>query len=135
MKKETRAVLLGIPIGQPSLDSAIAEAQEAIEHRRKPIVFATANTRAIVMTQSDPVFFQAMSDADQMVADGVGVKIMSHFVHGSVGPRIVGEEYFSALMDALEQRGRGRVFFFGSSNDTLRKIENRFKQQYPSLTL
>lgn len=135
MNKSVPGKLLGIPIGQPSLESAITDALAAIDRRRQPIVFACANTHSVVVAQSDPRFFMALNDADQVVADGVGIKIMGRAVRVDVGPRIVGEQYFSSLMRALEQRGGGRVFFFGSSNEVLQKIAARFKLEYPSLTL
>jgi N-acetylglucosaminyldiphosphoundecaprenol N-acetyl-beta-D-mannosaminyltransferase len=128
-------VLLGIPIGQPSLESAIADALAAINRKKPSIVFACANTHSVVMAQNDPVFFKALNDADQVVADGIGVKIMGRIARIDVGPRIVGEEYFSCLMRALEERGQGRIFFFGSSDEVLQKIAKRVKQRYPSLTL
>lgn len=135
MRGSAPGVLLGIPIGQPSLESAIADVLAAIDRKKDPIVFACANTHSVVMAQSDPIFFSALNDADQVVADGVGVKIMGRLARIDVGPRIVGEEYFSVLMRFLEKRGKGRIFFFGSSDDVLQKIAQQFKQLYPSLTL
>jgi N-acetylglucosaminyldiphosphoundecaprenol N-acetyl-beta-D-mannosaminyltransferase len=87
------------------------------------------------VAQSDPVFLDALNDADQVVADGVGVTLMGRLARVDVGPRIVGEEYFSSLMRALDSRGGGRIFFFGSSNEVLEKIANRIGHAYPSLTL
>jgi N-acetylglucosaminyldiphosphoundecaprenol N-acetyl-beta-D-mannosaminyltransferase len=135
MSGSTPGVLLGIPIGQPSLESAVAGALAAIDRKEKSVVFACANTHSIVVAQGDPVFFDALNDADQVVTDGVGVKIMGQLARIDVGSRIAGEEYFSSLMLSLEKRGKGRVFFFGSSDDVLQKIAQRFERQYPSLTL
>ena len=135
MSATSPGILLGISIGQPSLDSAIAGALAAIDRNKQPIVFACANTHSVVVAQKDPIFFSALNDADQVVADGVGVKIMGRLARIDVGARIVGEEYFSSLMQTLEQRRRGRIFFFGSSDEVLQKIAKRFKEKYPSLTL
>jgi N-acetylglucosaminyldiphosphoundecaprenol N-acetyl-beta-D-mannosaminyltransferase len=135
VRRYTPGILLGIKIGQPSLASAIADAEAAIDRKKKPIVFACANTHSVVVAQNNPAFFNALNDADQVVADGIGVKIMGRLARIDVGPRIVGEEYFSSLMSALEQRGGGRIFFFGSSDNVLQKITQRIKKDYPSLTL
>ena len=135
MSGGTPGVLLGIPIGQPSLEVAVNDALAAIDRKRPPIVFACANTHSVVIAQKDPVFLNALNDADQVVADGVGVKIVGRLARIDVGPRIIGEEYFSSLMRSLELRGSGRIFFFGSSDFVLRKIAERVKQVYPSLTL
>ena len=60
---------------------------------------------------------------------------MGRLARVDVGPRIVGEEYFSSLMRSLGKRGKGRIFFFGSSDDVLHKIAKRLKYEYPSLTI
>ena len=135
MRNNGAGVLLGVPIGQSELLSVIADSITAIDREGKPVVFACANTHSVVVAQSDPVFFDALGDADQVVADGVGVKIMSRLARVNVGPRIVGEEYFSSLMQSLDNRGGGRIFFFGSSNEVLQKIAVKVEQLYPSLTL
>ena len=135
MSGDTPGVLLGIPIGPSSLASAIADALDAIDRKKQAVVFACANTHSVVVAQSDPTFFNALIDADQVVADGVGVKIMGRFARVNVGPRIVGEEYFSSLMRSLQQRRHGRIFFFGSSDEVLQKIAEKMQQAYPSLTL
>ena len=52
-----------------------------------------------------------------------------------IGPRITGTDYFQAVLNALQQRGDGRVFFFGSSQRVLDLIAKRFANDFPALTL
>ncbi|MEP6936238.1 MAG: WecB/TagA/CpsF family glycosyltransferase, partial [Nitrospirota bacterium] len=44
-------------------------------------------------------------------------------------------DYFNAVLKALQQRGGGRVFFFGSSERVLELIAKRFINDFPVLTL
>jgi N-acetylglucosaminyldiphosphoundecaprenol N-acetyl-beta-D-mannosaminyltransferase len=60
---------------------------------------------------------------------------MARLVCVPVGPRITGTDYFHALLGGLQQRGGGRVFFFGSSQRVLDRIAERFAADFPSLTL
>lgn len=70
-----------------------------------------------------------------VVADGIGVTVMARLVGVPIGPRITGTDYFHAVLGALQQRGGGRVFFFGSSQQVLDLIVKRFVADFPSLTL
>jgi N-acetylglucosaminyldiphosphoundecaprenol N-acetyl-beta-D-mannosaminyltransferase len=125
--------LLGIPIGVTSLDDAATDAIRVIESRSRQIVFACANSNAMNVARSDPAFREALLDTDQLVADGVGVSIVARLARKNVGPRIIGHQYYEAIMKKLQQRGHGRVFFFGSSQAVLNLIHQRFITEYPEL--
>lgn len=135
MNEKKTGRILGIAIGQPSLELAVNEALNAIDRKRSPLIFACANSHSLAVAQKDQEFFNALNDADQVVADGVGVTAIARLARINVGARIVGEAYFLALMKALEDRGTGRVFFFGSTDRVLQLISNRFHTEFPSLEL
>lgn len=127
--------LLGIQIDRKSLEDAVSDSFDAIDRCGPQIIFACANPHSIVVAQEDPVFFSAINNANLVVADGVGVTMMSRLAKVTVGPRISGHDYFRAILGAIEQRGGGRVFFFGSSEHVLGLIADKFSRDYPSLTL
>lgn len=135
MKSQASNVLLGIPIGQPSLAAATESALAAIERKSPPVVFACAMSHSLNVAQTDAEFAEALRQADMVVADGVGVTLMSRLARVDVGARIAGEEFFFSLMNALENRGKGRVFFFGATDKTLGLISERFQREFPSLEL
>ena len=127
--------ILGVPICRQSLDQHISDAIHAIENKNEQIFFACANPHSIVEAQNDDDFLKALNNAEQVVADGVGVTITAKLLNIDVGPRIAGEDYYNSILDALVKRGHGRVFYFGSSQNVLDKIEARFGVDYPSLEL
>lgn len=133
--KGPRDSLLGIPIGVTSLEEAVVSAHRAIDGGTGQIVFSCANSHSLNVTRTDQTFRAALIDADQLVADGSGVTLIARLARKDVGPRIIGHEYFLAIMSSLQSRGRGRVFFFGSSQAVLDRIEGRFARDYPALTL
>ena len=135
MKDRVSNILLGIPIGQPSLKAATDRALAAIERTSPSIVFACAMSHSLNVAQTDAEFAEALRQADMVVADGVGVTVMGRLAGVDVGARIAGEEFFFSLMNALEKRGKGRIFFFGSSNKVIELISERFQQEFPSLEL
>jgi N-acetylglucosaminyldiphosphoundecaprenol N-acetyl-beta-D-mannosaminyltransferase len=127
--------ILGIPIDQKSLVMAIRDMPSALEHKTLPVVFACANPHSLVVAQSDPAFHSALRQANLVVADGIGLLFMARLVGVQIGSRITGTDYFQAVLNALQQRGGGRVFFFGSSQRVLDLIAKRFAKDFPALTL
>jgi N-acetylglucosaminyldiphosphoundecaprenol N-acetyl-beta-D-mannosaminyltransferase len=134
MNRES-GVVLGIPIDCKPLSALTEESLQAIDRRAPQRVFACANPHSLVVAHDDPDFQRALLQADVVVADGVGVSLAARLTGIQVGPRIAGLEYFVAVLTALEARGAGRVFFFGSSQRVLGLIAAKFVKEFPSLTL
>jgi len=128
-------ILLGIPIDRKSLAEVTEDSLQAINGSMPQRVFACANPHSLVVAQDDHSFQSALTQANPVVADGVGVTFMARLVGVEIGPRITGTDYFQAVLNALQQRGGGRVFFFGSSQRVLDLIAERFAADFPSLTL
>ena len=135
MGARAAGIVLGIPIDRKSLEEVAEEALQAINRRISQRVFVCANPHSLVVSQADPTFRSAMMRASLVVADGVGLSLMARLVGIEIGPRITGTDYFQAVLNALQQRGGGRVFFFGSSQSTLNLMAKRFATDFPSLTL
>lgn len=127
--------LLAVPIGWRDLPALTDEALDAIRGHAPQVVFACANPHSLVTARADGVFRESLRDADQVVADGVGVAMAGRWVGARIGPRITGTDYFLSLMGRLNGTGGGRVFFFGSSDKVLGLIAERLAKEYPALTL
>ena len=131
--KAASGEFLGVAIGRRSLEELLEEVEGAVDGGRK-VVFACANPHSLVVAQEDRSFLSALNNAGHVVADGVGVTIAAWLLGIDVGPRITGSDYFRAVMDRLDRKGKGRVFFFGSSPPVLELIEQRFAREYGGLT-
>lgn len=127
--------ILGVGIGTGSLADITAMSLQAIASRGPTVTFACANPHSLVTAQQDDDFRGALNATTLVVADGVGVILAGTALRLGIGPRITGEAYFQAVLDALRKRGSGRVFFFGSSPEVLALISARFAREYPGLTL
>jgi N-acetylglucosaminyldiphosphoundecaprenol N-acetyl-beta-D-mannosaminyltransferase len=135
MTNREAGFLLGVPIDRKSLAVAVQDMFGAIERKSPSVVFACANPHSLVVAQRDPSFQSALAHANLVVADGVGVTFMARLVGVEIGPRITGTDYFQIVLNALQNRGGGRVFFFGSSQRVLDLIAKRFAADFPALTL
>ena len=134
MKRKKTACILGIEVGSGTLDDIINQSLELIDCKQCSSTFVCVNPHSIVEASKDPIFFNALNNADFSVADGVGVALAANILRLDAGPRIAGYDYFLALMSALNDRG-GRVFFFGSTQRALDLIEKRFTKEYPNINL
>src|SRR3569832_146296 len=123
--------LLGVAIDRKPLDQLVDDALDAITRRGPRVTFACANPHSLVTAQEDSFFLRALNHASHVVADGVGVLMMARMAGIEVGPRITGSDFFSGVMESLERRGGGRVFFFGSSQRVLDLIAERCVREYP----
>jgi N-acetylglucosaminyldiphosphoundecaprenol N-acetyl-beta-D-mannosaminyltransferase len=128
-------ILLGIPTNRKALCDIVQDSLRVIEHRIDQRVFACANPHSLVVAQRDLIFREALHRADDLVVDGVGALLMARLLGVPLGPRITGSDYFHGVLDALQLRGSGRIFFFGSSQHVLDRIAKRFAVDFPSLTL
>jgi N-acetylglucosaminyldiphosphoundecaprenol N-acetyl-beta-D-mannosaminyltransferase len=128
-------IILDVPIDTIQLFRGTKISVDAIDEVWPQVVFACANPHSLVAAQSDAEFKRALIGADFVVADGVGLTFMARCAGIGLGPRITGTDYFVSIMNALSQRGRGRVFFFGSSQHVLDLIAQRFAMEFPALTL
>lgn len=126
---------LGVPLDCESLSGLTKESLQAIDRKIPQRVFACANPHSLVVSQSDSSFQSALIKANFVVADGVGVSFLAKLAGVQIGHRITGTDYFRAILGTLEQRGKGRVYFFGSSQHVLDRIVKRFAVEYPALTL
>src|SRR5574337_61781 len=133
--KRDVGILLGISIDRKSFADMVQESMHAVKHRSVQRVFACANPHSLVVAQEDAQFRLALRHADFVVADGVGASFMARLVGVRIGPRITGIDFYYGVLNALQQRGSGRVFFFGSSQQILDRIAKRFADDFPALTL
>lgn len=127
--------LIGVKIGPSSLKQLVETTNSRITGGTgNPFVFVCANPHSLNVAQNDNEFLTALNNADASVADGVGVTLVSKILNIDTGPRITGHDYFDAVMDLLNST-KGSVFFFGSSDQVLSRIESKIKSSYPDVQL
>jgi len=132
--KKWQDTLLGLRIGAGDLPSLLAKAMAAVERRAPHFRFACANPHSLVAARKDNHFMDALRSFEAVVADGIGVTLAGRLTGVDVGPRITGLSFFQGIMQSVNRRG-GRVFFFGSSDDVLKKIVARARNEYPNIQI
>ena len=135
MAQRRTEIILDIPVDRISLETATEVSVNAISGIHPQIVFACANPHSLVVAQTDSEFKEALTQANLVVADGVGITLTAKMIGLSIGQRITGHDYFFSLLKSMQHRGQGRVFFFGSSQQVIALMARRFVAEFPELTL
>ncbi|GBC62206.1 glycosyltransferase [Desulfonema ishimotonii] len=95
--------------------------------------FACANPHSLQVAEKDPVFQQALKNADMIVPDGVGMVIASKLLGGKIRSRITGTDIFLGLSSELNRMGGFSVFFLGSTEENLAKIKKKMAHDFPHI--
>jgi N-acetylglucosaminyldiphosphoundecaprenol N-acetyl-beta-D-mannosaminyltransferase len=97
--------------------------------------FVTANPHSLYLSQRDPLFLDAIRNADLIVPDGIGIVIASKILAGTIRQRVTGSDIFTSLSSLLNG-GRGASYFFlGSTEQNLISIKKRIEMEYPNITV
>lgn len=96
------------------------------------VLINTISPNSYGLALDDEAFEVALKDTDVLVLDGVGIALGSILINGRNIKKISGQDCFDYLMQLANQRS-WRVFFLGSSPETLTKIQQRAKSEFPNV--
>jgi N-acetylglucosaminyldiphosphoundecaprenol N-acetyl-beta-D-mannosaminyltransferase len=109
-----------------------------LSKKPKNMVFSCANPHSLAIGEARSDVRTALKDADILVKDGVGVSIVAKLFGVDVGPRITGGDFFNAIMqqhNGLPLNRKTRVYFFGSTHQVLKLIQQNVKANYPHIEI
>ena len=98
------------------------------------VVINTISPNSYGIALKDKDFEASLKNSDLLILDGIGVALGSIMLNGKNIKKIAGQDCFDYLMD-LSNKNNWRVFFLGSSNDTLEKIKKRASVEYPMVEI
>ena len=96
-------------------------------------IINTINPNSYCIATKDLEFKNALLESDIILPDGIGIVFSELFLNKNKIKKIAGYDLFLFLMQQLE-KDKGIVFFLGTSNDTLNKIETKCKSDFPNVT-
>lgn len=108
-----------------------ASALEELKVHDKSVV-NTINQYSYCIARKDQVFKKALMNADVLLPDGVGITAAFTFLTGKKLKKIAGADLHRYLLNKLNQEG-GSCFYLGASKNTLDKIAENIKAEYPSV--
>lgn len=105
---------------------------DAIDPEIDKLLINTFSPNSYGLALSDNKFETALKNTDVLVLDGIGIALGSIILHGKNIKKISGQDCFDHYM-AVANNKNWKVYFLGSSEQTLKKITDRVKKEYPNV--
>ena len=100
----------------------------------KKNVINTINPHSYITAKNDTLFEKALRDSDFLIPDGSGIVLAARIINNKVISKIAGADLHEYLLKTMNEQ-HGKVFYMGSSQGTLDKIEERIKDEYPNVAV
>ncbi|WP_405399574.1 WecB/TagA/CpsF family glycosyltransferase [Maribacter sp. Asnod2-G09] len=123
-QNETEVLCLDFPVFNTSLDNLPLKSK---------LLVSTINQYSYCISQEDSTFKKALLESDVILPDGVGIVIASRFLNGVSVKKIAGADFHEYQLKRLNEI-HGSCFYLGASNETLLKIGERLKKEYPNVS-
>lgn len=97
-------------------------------------VVNTINPHSYITAKNDKLFAEALRDSDLLIPDGSGIVLAAKIINKKSIKKIAGADLHEYLLKTMNEKN-GKVFYMGSSQNTLDKIEERIKKEYPNIVV
>jgi len=101
-----------------------------IDFNGAPVIINTLNPHSYCIAKKDELFDNALKASDVLVPDGIGIVWGEKTINKNAIGKIAGFDVFIHIMNMLNTSG-GTAFFLGASQDTLKKIKEKAKVDFP----
>jgi N-acetylglucosaminyldiphosphoundecaprenol N-acetyl-beta-D-mannosaminyltransferase len=108
---------------------------ESIPEQKK-VVINTINTHSFYLAEKDSHFKDSLRRSDVLLPDGIGIVLASRILYGKRIRKIAGIDLFHFLLSrygSSEDVKKRKVFFLGSSEETLTQIKEKMRTTYPEI--
>jgi N-acetylglucosaminyldiphosphoundecaprenol N-acetyl-beta-D-mannosaminyltransferase len=127
--------ILGYRITTLGIGQCVDRAAGWVARGERGRYFVCANPHSLETARRDAVFSAAIGAADLVVPDGIGMVLASRLLGGSIRERVTGSDMFLGLCQRLRGDPGRRAFFLGSTQETLRIIEEKMARDFPWVTV
>ncbi|MBU2576662.1 MAG: WecB/TagA/CpsF family glycosyltransferase [Nanoarchaeota archaeon] len=127
--------ILNIPISLLNEEETIQALYGFIKDGERGRTLFCANPHSIIESMKDIEFREALNSADILLPDGIGVVLASKILGGNIKKRLSGPDVFFEFTRLVNQKGGYKYFFYGSTNETLKKIELRIKKEFSNIKI
>lgn len=92
----------------------------------------TINPHSYCVAKNDVEFLKSLRASDMLIPDGMGIVWAARILKGEKIQRIAGADMHRYLLNQAQKHSL-KVFYMGSSEETLSKIEKRIQTEYPAI--
>ena len=125
--------ILGYNISAEGLQLDVQSALDAVTPNKETHYVACANPHSLVVADKDEVFKSALKQADILLPDGIGIVLAAKITGVQIPERVAGYEFFVEFSRQLNEKGGGRYFFIGSTEEVLQGLRDRLTKEFPMI--
>jgi len=133
MCSELTENILGYQVRNDGFERCLGEITKSLEQVQEQKWLATLNPHSYAVALQRPDFCKALTSADWLIPDGIGVVLASWILGGTIRQRVSGPDMFFGLHDYMQKSANYSVFFLGSTEDTLVEICKRMANDWPNI--
>jgi N-acetylglucosaminyldiphosphoundecaprenol N-acetyl-beta-D-mannosaminyltransferase len=133
MSEGSTEYILDYEVTVEPAEKCVSQVLNWIESRNHQKYLACLNPHSLCLAEVDPLAKSALKNADLLVPDGIGIVLASRILNGNISGRVTGSDIFSGVNRRLNDLGGGRIFFLGSTEETLQKIKEKMAEIYPRI--
>jgi N-acetylglucosaminyldiphosphoundecaprenol N-acetyl-beta-D-mannosaminyltransferase len=130
---DRRIVVQGVPFRPLTVDTFLTWLDAAVNEHAGAYVCAI-NASCVVQASRDPAFMRALRGSDVNLPDGTPVAWAVSWLGHVPQPRMPGPGMMLEVLGRAQKRGY-RVLLYGSSEQTLERLQERLLATYPRLIL
>jgi N-acetylglucosaminyldiphosphoundecaprenol N-acetyl-beta-D-mannosaminyltransferase len=102
-------------------------------NQKSKCVINTLNQYCYIIAEKDPVYKKALVESNLLLPDGIGIVGAAKILKKAKIKKIAGADLHNYLLKKLNKNGGGKVFYLGSSEETLDGIRKRLSLEYPNI--
>lgn len=100
--------------------------------KKEQLIINTINPHSYVVGKKDAIFQAALQNANILLPDGIGIVYASKWLNKIKIDRIAGYDLLIQMLLKLNNIN-GKCFFMGTNDETLLKIKNKIKTEFPKI--
>ncbi|MEW8970506.1 MAG: WecB/TagA/CpsF family glycosyltransferase [Mesobacillus sp.] len=125
--------ILGVKFVKLSRGEILSAVEGSIDSNGKMFV-VTANPEIVMHAKDHADYMRTVSNADMVIADGIGVIIGSKILNTPLPERVAGFDLLTELLKRGNEKN-WRVFFLGAKDEVLQEAVRNVRKDYPNLVI
>lgn len=125
-----RAQILAIGVDKVTMDEALERCLGFLDGD-SPRIVVTPNAEIAYNATNNPGLAAVLNSADLVIPDGVGVVWASRYLGDPVPEKVAGVDLSTRLVEALAQRGKGRIYILGGEPGVADEAARRLQERFP----
>ena len=115
-----------------TLSHLMSENLNSLELFISKMIINTINPHSYCIAKKDELFAEALKSSDILLPDGIGMVMASTILNGKKISKIAGADLHDYLLKEADLKSL-KVFYLGASQQTLVKIEEKLKVEFPNI--